>query len=110
MTEAAKQQTAEKYVRSRWASVHIPDTNHFHWEVWLEFLDGRAEIFKDWSAAYAFTLEREEQIREIREEIALLRGMIMLLQSEPGDETAPIYQRTINRLQEIVTELRRGMK
>ena len=55
-------------------------------------------------------LEREGQIREVREEIALLRGMIMLLQSEPGDDTAPIYQRTINRLQEIVAELRKGMR
>jgi hypothetical protein len=63
-----------------------------------------------WSAAAEFTRERLEQIRQIKQEMSLLGGMVVLLSVEPGDETAPIYQRTIARLEAALADLKRGMK
>jgi hypothetical protein len=63
-----------------------------------------------WSAAAEYTRNRIEEIREVEEEMMLLRSMVILLDSEPGDLTAPIYRRTITRLQSALVELKRGMK
>jgi hypothetical protein len=61
-------------------------------------------------AAYGFTVEREKEIRQVEEEMLLLRSMVILLDSEPGDLTAPIYKRTLARLQAALAELKKGMK
>lgn len=65
---------------------------------------------KAWAAAADFTRDRQEQIRQVREEINLLLSMVILLTTEPGDLTAPIYERTIARLESILTDMRKGMK
>ena len=60
-------------------------------------------------AAYLYTLEREEQIRQIEEEISIC-GLIILLRAERGDLTAPIYKRTVARLRHELEQLKKGMR
>jgi hypothetical protein len=53
---------------------------------------------------------REKMIRDVREEMRMLESMVILLANERGDQTAPIFQRTIGRLQAIESELKKGLK
>ena len=117
MTEAAKQKTAEDYVRSRWEQVHSRQGDEeFGWaQVWaiyniacpivLAECEGES-IEPAWSAAYAFTLEREEQIFEVGQQIALLNGVIMM--ASQADKT--VHLRTLRMLNDALAELKRGMK
>jgi hypothetical protein len=88
---------AEEYVRSRWAlpqmmrrysggtvSITAQQANEsWTWVVFLAFDESRSDYLAvepaqptealAWQAAYEFTLAREEEIRLVREEIALVR-------------------------------------
>lgn len=107
------QMSREEYVRSRWDLVHECDGPYMGYQkgtILVQEVRYQWAVFPSWSAAKDFTVRREDEIRQLREEIRLLRGMIALLQSEPGDETAPVYRRTIARLESALAELQKGMK
>lgn len=60
-------------------------------------------------AAKAYTDEHKRKREELEEEIMLQRSMIILLRSEPGDLTAPVYGRTLARLRQALKDLTKGM-
>ena len=62
------------------------------------------------AAAAAFTVSRIEEIRQVKEEIALLRGLVILLNEEPGDLSTPAWLRVITREQSALAELSRGIR
>ena len=59
--------------------------------------------------AYAFTLAREEEIRQVEEEIAWIANMGFYLR-EDAPQAISIRGRILERLQAALNELRRGMK
>jgi hypothetical protein len=120
----------EKFVRKHWEHVRswVRDldsygTDQFNVALFLNAKDAKwcdnpfqgwqEDVGKEdtvWSAAAEFTRSRLEEIRQVEEEMMLLRSMVILLDSEPGDLTAPIYKRTLARLQAALAELKRGMR
>ena len=120
----------EKFVREHWAYVRswVRDldsygTDQFNVALFLNAKDAKwcdnpfqgwqEDYGKEkavWASAAEFTRNRLEEIRQVEEEMMLLRSMVILLDSEPGDLTAPIYKRTLARLQAALAELKRGMK
>jgi hypothetical protein len=107
--------TDEEYVRTHWRA-QAGQIGAGYWKV-VGITSDRAIHLGDgsgnaeaWSAAAEYTRNRLEEIRQVDGEIILLRGMIALLASEQGDLTAPIYARTIARLEAILADLKRGMK
>ena len=79
---------------------------------WLAYsthgYDRRAEA---WSAARAFTENREREIAEVREEISEIEDDILsYISHDNADSFAVIYRRILARLQARLAELRRGMK
>ena len=64
-----------------------------------------------WSAARAFTEQREREIAEVREEISEIEDDILSYSShDNADSFAVIYRRILARLQARLAELRRGMQ
>jgi hypothetical protein len=81
----------------------------------------RQHAFSDWQAARAFTEAREEEIRQVEEEIALLnlefwemhgeiRLATMVEQYTPLVRELCRWARILAREQAALTELKRGMK
>ena len=112
----------EEYVRSRWewfASFDLSDEedredNDPEWLVQvcdasagnpIEFY-GATEA-EAWSAAYAFTKEREEQIRQIENCLILLECCDT---EELNDQALADWQSIIAREQAALAELRKGMR
>lgn len=58
-----------------------------------------------WLAAYQFTLEHQQKIADVEEEIALLWGSILL-----GDREIAIMDRIVAARKYHLAELRRGVK
>jgi len=113
MTTLPDGQGDEQFVREHWELVHRCDGSYRHYQkgaVLLQEERNHWSEFESWAAARAFTEARLEEIRQVEEEIILLRSMVILLTSEPTDQTAPIYKRTIVRLSSIRAELKRGLK
>lgn len=105
--------TDEEYVRSRWLVVMDArdlDNPSVAEPIRIQVSSTKQLRFAWFANAARYTRERERQIAEIEEEIALHKGLIILLRSEPGDLTAPVWQRRLARLQSELAELRRGMK
>lgn len=103
----------EAYVRSRWADVVRCDGSYRHYAKGTVLFILAPHVFiesADWKAAADFTEQREREIAEIDEEIMLLKSMIILLSAERGDMTAPVYQRTITRLESTKADLQCGMR
>ena len=63
-----------------------------------------------WAKAADFTISRIEEIQQVKEEIALLRGLVILLNEEPGDLSTPAWLRVITREQAALAELSRGVR
>ena len=63
-----------------------------------------------WAAAADFTISRIEEIQQVKEEIALLRGLVILLNEEPGDLSTPAWLRVITREQSALADLCRGVR
>ena len=102
----------EEYVRSKWDNTAID----YQWELerWRFFTCNALymEVFGKtqdelWSAAYAFTVERERQIRDVEEEIELHKDWREILS---GPKRLIVWERTADRLQTALAELRRGMR
>ena len=98
----------EDFVRKHWETVHDSDYG-------VDIVIGLARtrfggLHDRWISAAAFTHQRLREVAEMDEEIHMLQGLCALLRYEPGDQTAPIYKRTITRLQSIRAELTRGLR
>ena len=95
---------AEKQVREAWEQV----SGQGHAMICIGSpVEG--DYFTSWQAALAFTLERKEQIRQLKEEINLV-NVNWSWASEISSTAKPIWQRVLTRLQAQLTELKKGMK
>ena len=106
--------TDEEYVRARWERVIVCDGSYRHYAkgtILLNWANHQFYEFKDFSAARAFTENREREIAEVREEISEIEDDILSYSShDNADSFAVIYRRILARLQARLAELRRGMK
>jgi hypothetical protein len=123
----------EEYVRQRWIDVALwdrdfsPYTVNLRYEVEIVSHPGNFFCFhgakhsEAWSAARAFTEAREEEIRQVEEEIALLnlefwemhgeiRLATMVEQYTPLVRELCRWARILAREQAALAELKRGMK
>jgi hypothetical protein len=62
-----------------------------------------------WHAAYLFTLERVEEIRQVEAEIAVLMDHIPSIYAKAWERDKNEWSRIIARLQAALAELKRGM-
>ena len=108
--------TDEEYVRARW-EVHtaFPNGNGKYYLALApdKCLDGEFDGQFDteaeaWSAARAFTENREREIAEVEEEIALIANLGSHVKQEAF--AVDIRKRILSREQAVLAELRRGMK
>jgi len=123
MTDEAGSRDMEQYVRSRWKALGNLWWDREYDENWISASDekgqpirlfrGRSTEAEAWQAAYAFTLEREKQIAEVKEEIAFAQIHLRVQHEGCGDDGCgceePI-KRTIARLESTLAELTKGMK
>lgn len=111
----------EEYVRSKWEDCGSSGPVQFaeHWQVWCDAYFFCEETEQQaWSLAYAFTLEREEQIRCIKREIEVLQNVVagylgyITHRFNPEHDSRQAYTlaRVIAREQAALAELKRGMK
>ena len=115
----------EKFVREHWDLVHRCDGSYRGYPcntVLVQDMNGHWFDFDSWSAAAEFTRNRLEEIRQVDEEIRLLKGYnksnkscsensFSELRSREQHTTSFItVGRTIVRLQAALAELKRGMK
>ena len=104
----------EEYVRARWERVIVCDGSYRHYAkgtILLNWANHQFYEFNDWSAARAFTEQREREIAEVREEISETEDDILSYSShDNADSFAVIYRYILARLQAVLAELRRGMK
>jgi hypothetical protein len=99
------------YVLKRWDRKVV---EHCGGKVWLQ-LQGCMYAYRTWAAARAFTEQREEEIRQVKEEIACLGGlMIGVIEATPlGNKNPAIiaaFRRIQIREQAVLTELRKDRK
>ena len=105
----------EAYVRSKWRMVYyFPETPADEGYLLQIFKDNSMrEIYEEhsmsaedaWDAAYAFTLAREEEVRQVEEEVALLKGWRYVQEG-----ISPQATRILAREQAALDELKRGMR
>jgi hypothetical protein len=107
MTERNAMDANEKYVREH-CFVHNGGTARHPRPViaGAERVTPYEEWDKAWAAAAEFTRERLEQIRQVEEEIDILRTGVSLLRSSYLD----VILRVLARERAALAELRRGMK
>ena len=107
--------TDEEYVRARWERVIVCDGSYRHYAkgtILLNWSNHQFYEFKDFSAARAFTENREREIAEVEEEIAELESHILCYGngSVEDERMICVYQRILAVEQARLAELRRGMK
>jgi hypothetical protein len=93
---------AEQKVRAVWM---LAQKSKIGGHIWLS--SGTNKSYADWSAALAFTEERLEEIRQLREEIEEISGDIETFEDTPSD---PVYRRILSRLESILAEKTAGLK
>jgi hypothetical protein len=103
-------QEKEAYVRARWIDVY--DDGYSvrllsPIKGWIE-TPKFSGVSNRWPECYAFTIDRERQIAEVEEEVNLVRGEIRFFQGSPRAKGA--MERILTRLQQVLAELRRGMR
>jgi hypothetical protein len=116
----------EKYVRSRWVDVYdcggCVYICGFHGRIL--FTVSRPTSVEAWQAAYDFTVDQEEEIRQLEEEIAALLPFAagrteeaLTLMPVWAKATIPALLsegkailRTVARLRQAITELKCAMK
>ena len=117
------QDEQEAYVRSKWIEVY--DCGAY---VIIYGTDGRQLVnvsrqttVEAWQAVYDFTVDREEEIRQVKREMAVQEAKTDLLRAQIdarrtvlsmfcGVRTLCAMCRTLARLYQKLTELKRGMK
>ena len=110
-------EASEEYVRSKWKEVHVRKRRDIKSGMCFLIVMGRHSTLwygnerAAWSAARAFTEEREREIAEVEEEISEIEDDILSYSShDNADSFAVIYRRILARLQARLAELRRGMQ
>ena len=111
----AKVMEQEDYVRSRWQETILgglylyESTRSYHLRLGPWEHKGNVKD-KDtvWQAAYAFTLERERQIKDVEEEHELIFQKREAASHKPAHQA--IYARILARLQSTSADLRKGMR
>ena len=98
--------TAEQKVRAVWELVHRCDGSYRGYPrdvVLVQDRNGHWLDFPSWDAALAFTEERLEEIRQLREEIAYFNY-------DGAMDICAVPKRIITRLKSILAEKTAGMK
>jgi len=108
----------EQYVRSRWKALGNLWWDREYDENWISASDekgqpirlfrGRSTEAEAWQAAYAFTLEREKQIAEVKEEIAIHKKLGCAGFDTEREVIA--WYRLLDRLNAALVDLQKGMK
>lgn len=93
---------AEKYVKERWDDSRL-DHRDSNARCVFFFMGDGGKYFSSWPAAYEFTLQREREIAEKRDEIAF-----MVAASRDGNSAA--QERILALLEAQLAELLRGFK
>ena len=94
----------EEMVRAAWELTHRCDGSYRGYPrgvVLLQDKHGHWLDFTSWAAAAEFTRERQEEIRQLREEI---------FYSNCGPNAIPVCKRILARLEAELAKLRQGMK
>ena len=112
----------EEYVRSKWENVTSNSTpqygvegNLVYWNIysddWL-IASGHETEDASWSAAAEFTCSREEEIRQVEEEIGVCEGCLRMWQPPFGNDYGGVgpMKRILSREQAVLDKLKRGMK
>ena len=117
------QHEQEAYVRSKWIEVY--DCGAY---VIIYGTDGRQLVnvsrqttVEAWQAVYDFTVDREEEIRQVKREMAVQEAKTDLLRAQIDARRTVLSMffevrtlcamcRTLARLYQKLTELKRGMK
>lgn len=97
----------ERYVRERWESI-ATGSKALHLSRYCAPIVIWGNEFPNWQAAFAFTKAREEEIRQVEEEIMELQDDISCYHT--GEHFYAIYGRILAREQSALAELQRGMK
>lgn len=92
----------EQYARERWDKAYEFQSLSGHSAVQFG-----SHSLGNWSDAYAFTLRREQEIREKREEIALME---YLLYAVGAFIPRPVHQRIVSILESQLADLLKGFK
>ena len=110
----------EEYVRARWERVIVCDGSYRHYAkgtILLNWSNHQFYEFKDFSAARAFTKQREREIAEVEEEIALLKLVIVTIKNDIMFDAGCWVEKDELKAKRILAveqarlaELRRGMK
>jgi hypothetical protein len=95
----------ERVVRAAWEKLGLQSLQEAGFVV-LPTMTKRTMI----EAAYAFTVAHAQKVAELEGECNLLLGLIILLRAERGDMTAPIYKRTLQRLETALAQLKIGWR
>jgi hypothetical protein len=110
----------EACVRSRWERVHIidnqemDDTDDLWYRIWIGSGDSRSEVFDHGSptraetihAAYLFTVQREAEIADIKNELIEISYISRNFKEERGK----CWKRIFARAQADLAELKKGWK
>ena len=111
----AEMSADEKLVRAAWkdtslGGLRVYEIRAFHLYLGAWKHEGTVKNKEAiWAAAAEFTIQRQQEIAELREEILALRDrMAYLAHWQPED--GAIYARTVAREQAALAELQRGMK
>jgi hypothetical protein len=111
----------EQFVREKWNLVHCCDGSYRNYRrgtILIQDTPGHWLDFQGWIPAAEFTRQREEDIRQVEEEIAEIRKDFEVfaaddLQRIKGDPLNPetaIYGRVLAREQELLATLKRGLR
>ena len=110
----AKTITARELVEGVWDNAATRFDEYGRWLFFTNnalyhafFADSLEELY---AKGAEFTISRIEEIRQVKEEIALLRGLVILLNEEPGDLSTPAWLRVITREHSALAELSRGIR
>jgi len=127
-TEELTPQQKRQYVEERWERVHVCDGGYQYYArgtVLITYFAGKHYVFLNDYAAYAFTRQREEEIRLVEEEAGRLNLLVTELidlikwQAERGlinalvrDEVRELcaYTRTYQKQLAELATLKAGMK
>ena len=113
----ARTNEQEKYCKERWEKAHEPIIQRglVGVDIWLE----GAKVYRfhadnrpaAWQAAYDFTLAREEQIREVEEEIEFLEFTHNVARNQAyHHKWLESLVRILAREQAALAELKKGMQ
>lgn len=93
----------EQYVRERWKNILVNRS------VGIALLDC-GQTWGNWQAAYNFTVQREREIAEKREEVALVKHQLSIFEFVRLQNDAIVHRRILAVLESQLADLQSGMK